>query len=114
VVDQDAMGYGPGDSITLTCPDRSLIVQRNRFGVARSSVPGNKVWQEIQRLVEGAWPNAVFPFPGWSQLDTSASAKVPALHRRTSRKPHNPAAMKARLVKAFVGSAQSSGPVRSQ
>lgn len=76
VVDQDAMGYGPGDSITLTCPDRSLIITRNRFGVARSSIPGNTIWQEIQRLVQAAWPNVAYPFPGWAQLDTSATAKI--------------------------------------
>lgn len=78
VVDQDAIGYAPGDTITLTCPDRWLLVQRNRFGagLTRSAVPGNAVWVEIQRLTEGAWPNAAFPFPGWASYDTSVTAKV--------------------------------------
>jgi hypothetical protein len=77
VVDQDQIGYAPGDTLTLTCPDRWVIVQRNRFSAsARSSVPSNTHYQEIQRLVEGAWPNVAYPFPGWASLDTTATTKV--------------------------------------
>ena len=76
VVDQDQMGYAPGDSIQLTAPDRSLKIQRNRFGIVRSSVPGNTAWQEIQRLVEAVWASGPDAFPGWSQLDTTATTKV--------------------------------------
>lgn len=76
VVDQDAIGYAPGDTITLTCPDRSIKVQRGRFGLARSSVASNAAWQEIQRLVEAVWPGTTYPFPGWAQLDETATTKV--------------------------------------
>jgi hypothetical protein len=73
VVDQNQIGYGPGGNITMTCPDRWLKVQRNRFGLTRASVPSHAAWQEIQRLVEAPWGGA---FPGWAQLDTSATVKV--------------------------------------
>lgn len=79
VVDQDAMGYATDGNISLTGRDRWVIVQRNRFGIAdalRATVPGNPTWMEIKRLVEGAWPNAKYPFPGWSQLDQTATSKV--------------------------------------
>lgn len=76
IVDQSQIGYAPGDTLQLTCPDRSLKIARNRFGVARSSIASNKAWQEIQRLVEGAWPGSTYPFPGWSLLDESATSKV--------------------------------------
>jgi len=79
IVDQDQFGYGPGDTLTMTCPDRWLKVQRARFGLNRSSVASNAAWQEIQRLVEGAWPSPTYPFPGWTQLDTSATTKVGSL-----------------------------------
>lgn len=75
IVDADSIGYGTDGTIALTCPDRWLKVQRNRFGLARSSVAGNTVWQEIRRLVEGCWGGA-FPFPGWAQLDQSATSRV--------------------------------------
>lgn len=81
IVDQDDMGYGAGDTATITAPDRSLKVQRNGFGpTGRSSVASNAAWQEIKRLVEGAWPGSTYPFPGWSQLDTSATTKVGYLY----------------------------------
>lgn len=80
IVDQDELGYAPDGTITVTGYDRSLKVQRN--GLApdqRASVASNKVWQEIQRLVEGAWPGSTYPFPGWALLDTSVTSKVGAL-----------------------------------
>lgn len=79
IVDQEQLDYAPSGQITMTCPDRWLKVQRNRFGLARSSVPTNPAWQEIKRLVEGAWPGSTYPFPGWAKLDTSATTKVGAL-----------------------------------
>jgi hypothetical protein len=79
IVDQTQLGYAPGSTLTLTCPDRWLKIQRNRFAAARSSVPTNAAWQEIQRLVEACWPSSTFPFPGWSLLDKSATTKVGSL-----------------------------------
>lgn len=79
VIDQDQISYTTGGDLALTCRDRWVIVQRNRFGVTdalRATIPSNATWQEIKRLVEGAWPNARFPFPGWAQLDQTATAKV--------------------------------------
>ena len=79
VVDQDQIDYGPYGSITLTCPDRWVKVQRNQFGPSnRASVPSNMAWQEIKRLVEACW-GGDYPFPGWSQLDESATTKVGSL-----------------------------------
>lgn len=75
IVDADKMGYQPNDSLTLTCPDRWLKVQRNRFGLNRASVPGNAAWEEIQRLVEDCWGGS-YPFPGWAHVDTTATTKV--------------------------------------
>lgn len=77
-VDQDRIGYGPGDTIQLTCPDRWARIQRGGFTLNRASVPTNMGWQEIQRLVEGAWTGSV-PFPGWGQLDTTATTPVGTL-----------------------------------
>jgi hypothetical protein len=74
IVDQDAIDYRPDGTTQCTCPDRWLKVQRNRFSIARSSIPSNTVWQEIKRLVEGGFPNGTFP--GWAQLDQSATGKV--------------------------------------
>jgi hypothetical protein len=65
-VDQSQMGYRTDGQLQVTAPDRWWRIVQNRFGLSRSSVPGNGAWQEIQRLVEGAWPNAGFPFPGWA------------------------------------------------
>lgn len=79
IVDVDEIGYGPGDTITITAPDRWGKVQKNTLPPSgRASVPSNAAWQEIQRLVEGAWSMA-YPFPGWSLLDESATTKVGAL-----------------------------------
>lgn len=80
IVDQDQIGYGPGDTVQITgAPDRWGKVQKNGLPPdQRASVPSNKVWQEIQRLVEGAW-SVDFPFPGWAQLDKSATDKVGSL-----------------------------------
>lgn len=77
IVDSDEIGYGPDGTIQITnAPDRWGKVAKNTLPPAgRASVATNTAWQEIQRLVEGAW-NATYPFPGWSQLDTSASTKV--------------------------------------
>lgn len=73
IADQAEVEYAGGGTLSLTCPDRSLKIQRNRFGLSRASVPGNAAWQEIQRLVEAPWGAS---FPGWAQLDTSATEKV--------------------------------------
>jgi hypothetical protein len=78
IVDQDQIGYSPGDTLQLTCPDRWLRVSRAYLSPAdAASKPSNMAWQEIKRLVEGAWPSG--KFPGWSQLDTSATTKVGSL-----------------------------------
>lgn len=83
-VDQQRMTYRPDGTFTLTAPDRWLHVQRNAFGLNRVSVPSNAGWTEIKRLVEAAWPNAGFPFPGWATItgvtnpDQSATTKVGA------------------------------------
>jgi hypothetical protein len=80
ILDSDQIGYGPGDTISLNqCPDRWGKVQKNTLPPSgRASVRTNTAWQEIKRLVEGAWAGS-YPFPGWSQLDTSATAKVGSL-----------------------------------
>ena len=79
IVDTDQLGYGPGDTISITAPDRMGKVQKNTLALdARASVPGNAAWQEIKRLIEGAW-NATYTFPGWSQLDETATTKVGSL-----------------------------------
>lgn len=75
IVDQDTIGYGTGDTITLTCPDRWLKVQRGRFGVTRSSVKTNTVAQEITRLMQGAWGGG-YPFPGWASTTATVGTKV--------------------------------------
>jgi kumamolisin len=73
-IDQNRMTYRPDGQLSLTAPDRWLQVQRNRFGLARSSVASNTGSQEIKRLIEGAWPNGGFPFPGWAASNPSMSA----------------------------------------
>lgn len=78
-VDSQDLGYRVDGQLQATCPDRWVRVQRNRFGLNRSSIPTNAGWQEIKRLVEGAWPNSLFPFPGWSHIDTSATTHVGGL-----------------------------------
>lgn len=75
-VDVEDLDFVPSGQFPLTCPDRSLVVQRSRMGPNRASVPGNMVWQEIQRLVEGAFTSSYAPFPGWAQLDESATTPV--------------------------------------
>lgn len=78
VVDQMAIGYRPDDTLSMTCPDRWVKVQRNRFAPgAKTSVASNATWQEIKRLVEGAW-SVAYPFPGWAagSPGTSATTKV--------------------------------------
>lgn len=75
-INSQSMTYRPDGQLSLTCPDRWWRIQSNGFQLARASVSSNAGWQEIKRLVEGAWPNAAWPFPGWSQLDTSATTKV--------------------------------------
>lgn len=76
IVDTDEIGYSPSGQIRVTARDRWAKVQKNKLPPAqRASVRTNMAWKEIQRLVEGAW-NAAYPFPGWAQLDTSATAKV--------------------------------------
>jgi hypothetical protein len=85
-LDQEDMGYGPGDQMTITAPDRWLQVQRNRFGLSRASNASNAAWQEIKALVEGAWPNSGYPFPGWASYDTTAITKVgPVIYQDGSR-----------------------------
>lgn len=80
VVDQDTLDYTTGGDLVITARDRWVVVQRNRFGAAdalRATIPANATWQEVKRLVEGAWPNAAaYPFPGWAILDQSATSKV--------------------------------------
>lgn len=78
-VTETSMGYDIDGNITLNCPDRYWHITSNGFGANRSSIGANPAWAEIQRLVEGAWPNAAYPFPGWAQLDTSATTKVGTL-----------------------------------
>lgn len=80
IVDTDQIGYSPGDPISISgAPDRWGKVQKNGLPPDQlASVPSNKVWQEIQRLVEGAW-SVTYPFPGWAQLDKSATDKVGSL-----------------------------------
>jgi hypothetical protein len=68
---------------------------------------------QIVPLLAKVW-NKVEPMPITTTHQASILAKVPVSYRRTCRTPHSPAAMKARLVKALAGSAQSLGPVRSQ
>jgi hypothetical protein len=60
------IGYTPAGQLTVTAPDRSIRIVRNRFALSRSSVASNTASQEIKRLVEGAWPNSAYPFPGWA------------------------------------------------
>jgi hypothetical protein len=82
VVDQDQIGYGPGDTIEITAPDRWVKVQRNKFGpTSRSSVASNTASQEIKRLVEGAWPGGTYLFPGWADGSPTmgATTKVGSL-----------------------------------
>lgn len=81
IVDQDQIGYGPGDTIQITAPDRWGKVQKNNFGLSRSSVPSNTASQEIKRLVEGAWPGSTYPFPGWAagSPTMAATTKVGSL-----------------------------------
>lgn len=82
VVDEDSSDYDADGNLALTCRDRSVIVQRNKLGGhggSAASVASNPAWQEIKRLVEGAWPNVAYPFPGWAQLDTSAATPVGAM-----------------------------------
>ncbi len=74
IVDADEIDYSPGGDLTIdTAPDLWGKVQKSVLPPdQRSSVASNPAWKEIQRLVEGAW-NAQYPFPGWSQLDTTAT-----------------------------------------
>lgn len=75
VVDQDEIDYGPSGNISITAPDRSIKIKRNRFGTERASIASNTVHAEIQRLVEACYTSS-YPFPGWAQLDTSVSTQV--------------------------------------
>lgn len=75
-VTQQSMNYRPDGSLDLQCPDRWRNVTSNGFGISRSSVASNMAWQEARRLIEGAFPNPAFPFPGWAELDESATDKV--------------------------------------
>lgn len=80
VVDVDDLGYGPGDTLTITtAPDRMGKVLKNTLPPSqRASMPGNAAWQEVKRLVEGAWSTG-YPFPGWSSIDETATTPVGAL-----------------------------------
>lgn len=80
-IDQQGLGYNPTGQLSITAPDRWLQVVRNRFGLSRSSVSSNMTWQEMKRLVEGAWPNVAYPFPGWAtgSPSTGATTKVGSL-----------------------------------
>jgi hypothetical protein len=106
----------PGDSISLTCPDRWLKVQRNKFGLTRSSVAGNYSWQEIQRLVEACWGGS-FPFPGWASLDTSRhdEGRPARLGRRRPRRRDQHASAADSSLEVFFDAAgqgrAAAGPV---
>lgn len=76
-IDQESFSYSPGGQMQVTAPDRWLRVQRNRFGLSRSSVPSNTAWQEVKRLVEGSWPNVAYPFPGWAIGSPDHTATTP-------------------------------------
>lgn len=78
-VNTQTMNYKPDGLLSLTCADRWWRIQSNGFGASRSSIASNMAWQEIKRLMEGAWPNAAYPFPGWASLDQSATTKVGSL-----------------------------------
>lgn len=75
-VTEEGMTYRPGGQLSLTCPDRWFTIQACGFDTARTSTASNTGSQEIKRLVEAAWSNAGWPFPGWSQLDMGATTKV--------------------------------------
>lgn len=76
VVDIDQIGYASGGTIAINgARDRWANVQTGLPPDQLGSVASNPAWAEIKRLVEGAW-SAAYPFPGWAQLDTSATAKV--------------------------------------
>lgn len=77
-VTQDALNYGSSKTLTITsAPDRWGRVQRATLPpTGRASVPSNTAWQEVQRLVEGAWSTGAATFPGWSNLDTTATTKA--------------------------------------
>jgi hypothetical protein len=77
VVDEDSFTYGRDGQISITGRDRMVTVQRNKFRASQAaSVPTNPAWAEIKRLIEGGWPNAAYPFPGWAQVDTTATTPV--------------------------------------
>lgn len=80
-IDEQSIALNPSGDLTLTCPDRSVVLQRSRLGASRASTPSNLVWQEIKALVEGAFTSSYAPFPGWAtgSPDQSATAKVGAV-----------------------------------
>lgn len=80
ILDTDSLDYGGGDLSISSAPDRWGKVQsvKMRPG-ARSSVASNTAWQEIVRLVQGAW-SAPYAFPGWSFIDKTATTKVGSLY----------------------------------
>jgi hypothetical protein len=77
-VTQQGMTYQPGGQLSLTCPDRWFNIQACGFDAARTSISSNTGSQEIKRLMEGAWSNAGWPFPGWAagSPDMGATTKV--------------------------------------
>lgn len=77
-VTEQGMTYRPGGQLSLTCPDRWLNIQACGFDTARTSIASNTGSQEIKRLIEGAWSNAGWPFPGWAagSPDLGATTKV--------------------------------------
>lgn len=80
VVDEDSGGYDRRGDLSITGRDRMVIVQRNQFGATgAASIPTSPAHAEIRRLIEGAWPNAAYPFPGWAQRDTTAITPVGSL-----------------------------------
>lgn len=80
ILDVDSLDYGGGDLSISTAPDRWSKVQsvKMRPGT-RSSVPSNTAWQEIVRLVQGAW-SAPYTFPGWAFIDKTATTQVGSLY----------------------------------
>lgn len=77
-VTEQSMTHTADGQLALICPDRWSFIQGCGFDTARTSIAGNTGSQEIKRLIEGAWTNAAWPFPGWAagSPDMGATTKV--------------------------------------
>lgn len=51
-IDEQSIGYGPGDGLQITAPDRWAHVQRARFVAPRASTPGITVIAQIVMLLQ--------------------------------------------------------------